>query len=163
MFVVRVGDAFSARVQRVVLIACRKLFPLCAQTLLNVHRGVHRKVGCTVQATMLYDRNTGGNTLPSGHVQRAVYFHPYFYGRLTCSILRLDNDHAHTLVVTTTFRLGTLPLAAATAHSPSALDTRFCCHGHHSLYRLTASRQAPEGRHERWAHCVLVMEGNDAG
>ena len=35
MAVVRVGDAFSARVQRVALIACRKLFPLCARTLLN--------------------------------------------------------------------------------------------------------------------------------
>ena len=98
MAVVRVGDAFSARVQRVALIACRKLFPLCARTLLNVHRRVHRKVGGTVQATMLYDRNTGGNTLPSGHVQRAAYFQPYSYGQLTCSIQRLDSDHAHTFL-----------------------------------------------------------------
>ena len=98
MSVVRVGDAFSARVQRVALTASRKLFPLCARTLLNVNRRVHRKVGGTVQATMLYDRNTAGNTLPSGHVQRAAYFQPYFYGRLTCSILRLDSDHAHTFL-----------------------------------------------------------------
>ena len=98
MSVVRVGDAFSARVQRDALTASRKLFPLCARTLLNVHRGVHRKVGCTVQATMLYDRNTGGNTLPSGHVQRAAYFHPYFYGQLLCSIQRLDSDHARTFL-----------------------------------------------------------------
>ena len=163
MSVVRVGDAFSARVQRVALTASPKLFPLCARTLLNVHRRVHRKVGGTVQATMLYDRNTAGNTLPSGHVQRAASFHPYFYGQLLCSILRLDSDHAHTLLVTTTFRLRTLPLAAATAYSPSARDTRFCCRAHHSLYRWAANRQAPEGRHERWAHCALVMEGNDAG
>ena len=99
MSVVRVGDAFSARVQRIALIASRKLFPLCARTLLNVHRGVHRKVGSTVQATMLYDRNTGGNTLPSRHVQRAAYFHPYFYRQLLYSILRLDSDHAHTFLV----------------------------------------------------------------
>ena len=94
MAVVRVGDAFSTRVQRVALIACRKLFPLCARTLLNVHRRVHRKVGGTVQATTLYDRNTAGSTLPSGHVQRAAYFQPYFYGLLLCSILGLHSDHA---------------------------------------------------------------------
>ena len=98
MSVVRVGDAFSARVQRVALTASRKLFPLCARTLLNVHRGVHRKVGGTLQATANCRRNTAGNTLPSGHVQRAAYFQPYFYGRLTCSILRLDSDHAHTFL-----------------------------------------------------------------
>ena len=72
MAVVRVGGAFSARVQRVVLIACRKLFPLCAWTLLNLHQGVHRKVGGTVQAMANCRRNTAGNTLPSGHVQRAA-------------------------------------------------------------------------------------------
>ena len=98
MAVVRVGDAFSARVQRVALIACRKLFPLCARTLLNVHRGVHRKVGGTLQATANCRRNTGGNTLPSGHVQRAASFHPYFYGQLLCSILRLDSDHVRTFL-----------------------------------------------------------------
>ena len=120
-------------------------------------------MGGTVQATVLYNRNTAGNTLPSGHVQKAAYSQPYFYGQLLCSILRLDSDHAHTLLVTTTFRLRMLPLATATAYSPSARDTRVYCRAHHSLYRLTANRQAPEGRHERWAHCVLVMEGNDAG
>ena len=98
MAVVRVGDAFPARVQRVALTACRKLSPLRARTLLNVHRRVHRKVGGTVQATTLYDRNTAVNTLPSGHVQRAAYLQPYFYGQLLCSILRLDSDHAHTFL-----------------------------------------------------------------
>ena len=96
MAVVRVGDAFPARVQRVALTACRKLSPLRARTLLNVHRRVHRKVG--IQATTLYDRNTAVNTLPSGHVQRAAYLQPYFYGQLLCSILRLDSDHAHTFL-----------------------------------------------------------------
>ena len=62
MAVVRVDNAFPTRVQRVALTACRKLSPLRARTLLNVHRGVHRKVGGTVQATALYDRNTAGNT-----------------------------------------------------------------------------------------------------
>ena len=98
MAVVRVGDTFSAWVQRIALIACRKLFPLCARTLLNVHRGVHRKVGGIVQATMLYDRNTAGNTLLSGHVRRTTYFQPYFYGQLLCSILRLDSNHARTFL-----------------------------------------------------------------
>ena len=60
-------------------------------------------------------------------------------------------------------KLRTLPPAVATAYSPSTCDTRVCCRAHHSLYRLTANRQAPKGRHERWAHCVLVMEGNEAG
>ena len=100
MAVVRVGDAFSARVQRVALIACRKLFPLCTRTLLNVHRRVHRKVGGTVQATANCRRNTAGNTVPSGHVQRAPYVLPYSYGQLPCSILRLDSDHAHTFLAT---------------------------------------------------------------
>ena len=98
MAVVRVGDAFSARVQHIVLIACRKLFPLYARTLLNVHQGVQHKVDCTIQATANCHRNTAGNTLPSGHVQRATSFHPYFFRQLLCSILWLDSDHAHTFL-----------------------------------------------------------------
>ena len=33
----------------------------------------------TVYCRSAIRRNAGGNTLPSGHVQRAAYFHPYFY------------------------------------------------------------------------------------
>ena len=86
MAVVHVGDALSARVQSFALIACRKLFPLCTRTLLNVHRGVHRKVGGTVQATANCRRSTAGNTLSSGHVQRAallkggIVLHNLFFG-----------------------------------------------------------------------------------
>ena len=86
MAVVSVGDAFSAQVQRIVLIAYRKLFPVCAQMLLNVHRGVHHKMGGTVQATANCRRNMAGNTVPSGHVQRAtlhkvgIELHNLFFG-----------------------------------------------------------------------------------
>ena len=86
MAVVRVGDAFSARVQRVALTACRKLFALCTRTLLNVHRGVHRKVRGTVQAMANCHRSTDVNTQPSGHVQRAallkggIVLHNLFFG-----------------------------------------------------------------------------------
>ena len=43
--VIRVGEAFSARVQRIALLACRMLLPRCARTLLNVHRWVQPQSG----------------------------------------------------------------------------------------------------------------------
>ena len=185
MAVVRVGDAFSARVQRVALIACRKLFPLCARTLLNVHRGVHRKVGGTLQATAncrrnrntagtcpdsvfpaataTCSRNTAGNTLPSGHVQRAAYFQPYSYGQLPavyCGWIATTR--------TRSLRAGscearTLPPApmrapAATTCSCSAGNTRVCCCARSSLDGFTAKRQALEGRHARRVR--LSWKGN---
>ena len=67
MAVVHVGDAFSTQVQCVVLIARRKLFPRCARTLLNIHRGVHHKVGAIVQVMANCYRNTVGQR-PRAHV-----------------------------------------------------------------------------------------------
>ena len=123
MSVVRVGDAFSARVQRVTLIACRKLFPLCAPDAAKRQPKGSRKVGGTVQATMLYDRNMGGNTLPSGHVQRAAYFQPYFYGQLTLQYTAAgQRPRAHVACEQRPVRQGRCPLLLP-QRAPPALVT----------------------------------------
>ena len=48
-------------------------------TLSNVHCSVHYELDPIVQATTIYDRNTAEYTVPTEHVQRAAYFHPYLY------------------------------------------------------------------------------------
>ena len=137
MAVVRVGVAFSARVQRVALTACRRLFPLWALTLLNVHRRIHRKVGGTEQGTANCRIST--NSGP-------VVFCGWIATARTHS-LRAGSCEARTL-----------PPAIATTCFSTARNARVCCCARSSLYALTTKWQALEGTHARRVR--LSWKGN---